>query len=198
MGHGDANGLRVPPNLAPVQVVVLLVRGEDGAAERAAAVTSELRAAGVRADLDDRVDINFGRRAVEWELKGVPVRVEIGPRDLAAGTATVARRDSGAKDAVPLGGIQAKVTMTLTEVQAALQADARERRESRTADVDNAEEATEAARAGFARIPWDTIREEEEKLAHDGVTVRCLQRDDGSIPDSSSEPGLIAFVSRAY
>jgi prolyl-tRNA synthetase len=198
MGHGDDNGLRVPPNLAPIQVVVLLVRAEDGAGERAAAVTNELRAVGVRAELDDRLDVNFGRRAVEWELKGIPVRVEIGPRDLAAGSATVVRRDTGAKEAIPLDGLQAKVTTTLAEVQVALEADARQRRESRTVDVDTAEDATEAARAGFARVPWDTIRDDEEKLAQAGVTVRCLQRDDGSIPDSSSEPGLRAFVSRAY
>jgi prolyl-tRNA synthetase len=198
MGHGDDNGLRLPPNLAPTQVVVLLVRAEDGAGERAGAVTNELRAVGVRAELDDRVEVNFGRRAVEWELKGIPVRVEIGPRDLAAGTATVVRRDTGAKEAVPLEGLQAKVTTTLAEVQVALEADARQRRESRTVDVDTAEDAAEAARAGFARVPWDTIRDDEEKLAQAGVTVRCLQRDDGSIPDSSSEPGLKAFVSRAY
>ncbi|MDQ6909648.1 MAG: proline--tRNA ligase [Actinomycetota bacterium] len=198
MGHGDDDGLRLPPNLAPVQVVVLLVRAEDGAGERAVAITSELRAGGVRVELDDRTETNFGRRAVEWELKGIPVRIEIGPRDLAAGTATLVRRDTGAKDAVALDALQAKVTATLREVQQALETDARERRDDRTVDVGSATEATEAARAGFARVSWDTIRDEETTLAEAGVTVRCLQRADGSIPDSSSEPGLKAFVSRSY
>ncbi|MDQ6928013.1 MAG: His/Gly/Thr/Pro-type tRNA ligase C-terminal domain-containing protein, partial [Actinomycetota bacterium] len=198
MGHGDDNGLRLPPNLAPIQVVVLLVRGEDGAGERAGAITEELLSAGVRAELDDRLDTNFGRRAVEWELKGVPVRVEIGPRDLAAGTATLVRRDTGAKDAVPLDELQQRVPDTLADVQHALEAEALERREARTVDVDNADEAAEAARAGFARAPWDTIRDDEVRLAQGGVTVRCLQREDGSIPESSSESGLVAFVSRAY
>src|SRR5206468_9092461 len=80
MGHGDDAGLRLPPVLAPVQAVVLLVRAEDGAGERAAALAAELADAGVRVQLDDRVDAGFGRRAVEWELKGVPVRLEVGPR----------------------------------------------------------------------------------------------------------------------
>src|SRR5437660_2483724 len=93
MGHGDDAGLRLPPRLAPIQAVVLLVRAEEGAGERAAALAAELADAGVRVQLDDRVDTGFGRRAVEWELKGVPVRLEVGPRDLAAGTAALVRRD---------------------------------------------------------------------------------------------------------
>ena len=111
MGHGDDAGLRVPPALAPIQVVVVLVRDEDGAGERAAALAAELRGAGVRVQLDDRVDTGFGRRAVEWELKGVPVRIEVGPRDLAAGTVTLVRRDiAGEKATVPLEGLGARVT----------------------------------------------------------------------------------------
>src|SRR5437868_1674255 len=82
----------------PVQVVVLLVRNEEGAGERAAALAAELVAAGHRVELDDRVDTSFGRRAVDWELKGVPVRVEVGPRDLAEGNVTIVRRDAGTKD----------------------------------------------------------------------------------------------------
>src|SRR5919202_179605 len=110
MGHGDDAGLRLPPSLAPVQAVVVLVRDEDGAGERAAALTAELRGAGVRVELDDRVETGFGRRAVEWELKGVPVRVEVGPRDVAAGTATLVRRDvSRDKATVPLEGLASRV-----------------------------------------------------------------------------------------
>ena len=79
MAHGDDAGLRVPPRLAPVQVVVLAVRTEDGAGEAAAALTEQLRAAGMRVELDVRTDLSFGRRVVNWELKGIPVRVEVGP-----------------------------------------------------------------------------------------------------------------------
>ncbi len=88
MAHGDDLGLLVPPRLAPIQAVVLLVRDEDGAGDRAAALVAELRDLGVRVRLDDAVDTGFGRRATAWELKGVPVRIEIGPRDLAQGEVT--------------------------------------------------------------------------------------------------------------
>ena len=82
MCHGDDAGLRVPPRLAPIQVVVLLVRGEDGAGEAAERLARELKGVDVRTEIDTRTDLSFGRRVVDWELKGVPVRVEVGPRDL--------------------------------------------------------------------------------------------------------------------
>jgi prolyl-tRNA synthetase len=199
MGHGDDAGLRVPPALAPIQAVVVLVRDEDGAGERAAALAAELRGAGVRVQLDDRVDTGFGRRAVEWELKGVPVRIEVGPRDLAAGTVTLVRRDvMGDKATVPLDGLGARVSGVLTEIQGALYQQALDRREAATVDAADVEETRKAAQTGFARAPWDTIRESEVELAGDALTVRCLQRADGSIPASSAESGLIATVGKAY
>ena len=100
MCHGDDDGLRVPPVLAHVQAVTLLIRDEDGAGEAATKLHDELTAAGVRARLDDRVDTAFGRRATDWELKGVPVRIEIGPRDIVNGEVTVVRRDTGEKRSV--------------------------------------------------------------------------------------------------
>ncbi|HEX2272758.1 MAG TPA: proline--tRNA ligase [Acidimicrobiales bacterium] len=199
MGHGDDAGLRLPPNLAPTQVMVLLVRAEDGAAEAAATLVDDLRRAGVRVELDERVDTSFGRRAVEWELKGVPVRVEVGPRDLAEGNAVVVRRDTGAKDPVSLGGVVDRVVTTLGEVQAALHADVRQRREARTVEATSVDEAREGAQSGFARVPWDKVGEDgEDTLAESGISVRCLQRPDGGLPESSSEAGAIATVGKAY
>src|SRR5437868_10302969 len=131
MTHGDDAGLRLPPSLAPVQVVVLLVRNEEGAGERAAAIAAELRAAGHRVELDDRVDTSFGRRAVEWELKGVPVRVEVGPRDLAAGNANLVRRDDNTKTAVPLVGLGRRIADVLDDVQRVLLTRARSFRDDR-------------------------------------------------------------------
>ncbi len=92
MAHGDDDGLRIPPRLAPVQVVVLAVRDEGEVVERCAKLADELRAAGVRVQLDTKTDVSMGRRATDWELKGVPVRLEVGPRDLADGVATLVRR----------------------------------------------------------------------------------------------------------
>ncbi|MDP9019769.1 MAG: proline--tRNA ligase [Actinomycetota bacterium] len=199
MAHGDDAGLRLPPELAPTQVVVLLVRAEGGAGERAAGLVAELAAAGVRAELDDRVDASFGRRSVDWELKGVPVRVEVGPRDLAKGSVTLVRRDSGEKVGIPADEVAPRVTAALTEAQAALLEGARRRQEDRTADVSTLEEATQAARSGFARLPWSAVGEEgEAQLAEQGITVRCLRRADGSLPVAVDEVDVVAVVGRAY
>ena len=199
MGHGDDAGLRVPPRLAPVQVVVLVVRAEEGAGERAARLAVELRAIGLRVELDDRMETSFGRRAVEWELKGVPVRLEVGPRDLAAGSVTLVRRDRASKDPAPLSGLAGQVAAVLDEVQESLYQAALERREARTTIASTLGEAREAAQGGFGRVSWDAVREEEARLAEAGVTVRCLQHgDDGVVPVSVDEANLVATVGRAY
>jgi prolyl-tRNA synthetase len=198
MAHGDDNGLRLPPVAAPVQVVVLLVRSEDGAGERAAALASELAATGVRVRLDDRVDVSFGRRVTDWELKGVPVRLEIGPRDLAEGNVTIVRRDTGEKAAVPVGEAVARIPAALREAQDGLLAEATALRDERTVDVGDLEEAATAASTGWARLPWAAIGEEgEDLLAQSSVSVRCLQGPDGGLPAPDDE-GTVAFVGRAY
>jgi prolyl-tRNA synthetase len=199
MAHGDDAGLRLPPALAPTQVVVLLVRDEAGAGEAAAALVAELRAGGHRVELDARVDQGFGRRAVGWELKGVPVRIEVGPRDLAGGEVTVVRRDRDGKAAVPVGAVAGRVGDLLAAIQGDLHAEAARRRDERTVEVDDLGAAVEASRTGFARIPWSRVGEEgEARLAQDAVTVRCLQRPDGSVPDAGDEPDLVAVVARSY
>ncbi|HEX7168008.1 MAG TPA: proline--tRNA ligase [Acidimicrobiales bacterium] len=199
MSHGDDDGLRLPPVLAPTQVVVLVVRDEGDVRSRAQAIVDELRAGGVRADLDARVDTSFGRRATDWELKGVPVRVEVGPRDLAEGNVTVVRRDTKDKAPAPVDGVARRVGDLLVEVQAALLDEARARRDARTVDVTTLDEAEEAAQTGFARVPWDVVGEDGElRLNGKGVTVRCLQRQDGSLPDPGEDAGLVAYVARSY
>ncbi|HTN78688.1 MAG TPA: proline--tRNA ligase [Acidimicrobiales bacterium] len=199
MCHGDDAGLRVPPRLAPVQVVVLLVRGEDGAGEAAERLARELKGVDVRTEIDIRTDLSFGRRVVDWELKGVPVRIEVGPRDLATGVVTLARRDSGAKDTVPVAEAAPRVLSLLEHVQGELLAEATSRLETRTADVKTVDEAVEAAATGFARLPWaDLGPAGEERMRADGVTVRCLRHEDGSLPLTGDEPGVLATVGRAY
>ncbi len=199
MAHGDDAGLRVPPRLASTQVVVLLVRDADGAGERARLITESLRTAGVRVHLDDRVDVSFGRRATDWELKGIPVRLEVGPRDLANEEVTLVRRDTNAKAQVAVSGLRQEVETQLDAVQADMLAMATERRDQRTADVGTVAEAAEAAASGFARLPWAAVGTEgEATLATDGVSVRCLQRPDGSVPESDTEPDLMCLVARAY
>ncbi|MFI0735646.1 proline--tRNA ligase [Streptomyces sp. NPDC021225] len=200
MMHGDDSGLRVPPRLAPVQVVVLAIKGDEAVLAKVREIGDRLAAAGVRVRVDDRTDTPFGRRAVDWELKGVPVRVEVGPRDLEGGTAMVARRIPGGKEPVSLDALPDLLPKVLEEDQALLLRQARERRESRTVGVRTVEEAAEAAAAGgWARIRWaDLGPEGEAALAEQAVSVRCLVAEDGSVPDADDAPGNVAFVARAY
>ncbi len=199
MAHGDDAGLRLPPVLAPVQAVVLVIRDEAGVTDAADKLVAELRGAGVRADLDGRADISFGRRATDWELKGVPVRVEVGPRDLANGEVTLVRRDTGTKVQVPLTGTAAAVGAALEAAQADLYAGALARRDAATAEVATLAEAHEAALTGFAKLPWAAVGESgEAELAKSGITVRCLQRADGTLPRADDEADLVALVARSY
>ncbi|MEV6790487.1 proline--tRNA ligase [Streptomyces sp. NPDC051320] len=204
MSHGDDSGLRVPPRLAAVQVVVVAIKGDEAVA-KARAIGDALRAVGIRVQVDDRTDTPFGRRSVDWELKGVPVRIEVGPRDLAAGTVTLVRRvvppgAPGAKESVPIDGLAALLPTVLEEAQTQLLRESRERRESRTSDVATAGEAAEVAAAGgWARIPWaDLGPVGEAELAEQAVSVRCLVAEDGSVPETDDAPGTVALVARAY
>jgi len=197
MVHGDDAGLRVPPALAPTQVVVMAVKAE--VVDAVHKIGTELRDAGVRVVVDDRADIPFGRRAVDWELKGVPLRVELGPRDLDAGVATLALRLSGGKQPVALGELSGEIARRLVDEQQAMLDSAREARDARIAEVSTVDDAAAAAADGWAKIAWSTLGEEgEAKLAQSAVTVRCLQRPDGSVPDSDTEPDLVAYVGRSY
>ncbi|MDF3289188.1 MULTISPECIES: proline--tRNA ligase [Streptomyces] len=199
MSHGDDNGLRVPPRLAPIQAVVLAIKGDDAVIAKVREIGDQLKAAGVRVQVDDRTDTPFGRRAVDWELKGVPVRIEVGPRDLENGTAMLARRIPGGKEPVALDGLAAVLPKVLEEDQALLLRQSRERREARTTDVATIDEAAEAAQTGWARIPWAKLGPEgEARLAEQSVTVRCLVSEDGSVPQADDAPGTVALVSRAY
>jgi prolyl-tRNA synthetase len=199
MCHGDDAGLRVPPRLASTQIVVLVIRDEDGVGEAAQALVDELATEGIRVKVDRRTDSSFGRRVTEWELKGVPVRVEVGPRDLVHGEVTVVRRDTGEKRQVGIAGFAAHAQALLDEIQASMLAQATERRDARTVEVSTIDEAREAAQTGFARIPWAMLGEAgEAKLAEDAITVRCLQTADGEVPASEDEDGVVAVVARAY
>ncbi|MDR6977605.1 prolyl-tRNA synthetase [Streptomyces sp. 3330] len=200
MTHGDDDGLRVPPRLAQIQVVVLAIKADEAVLAKVRELGDRLTAAGLRVRVDDRTDVPFGRRAVDWELKGVPVRVEIGPRDLENGTAMLARRIPGGKEPVAIDALEGLLPGVLDEDQALLLRQSRERRESRTTDVSTTEEAAEAALAGgWARVPWATLGEEgEARLAEQSLTVRCLIAEDGSVPDDGDAPGNLAIVARAY
>jgi len=199
MCHGDDNGLRVPPRLAPIQVQVSVVKDGDGVLPAAEGLRDQLKTAGVRVGYDDRVDVPFGRRAVNAELRGYPVRLEVGPRDLAAGNVVLVRRYDGSKTPTPLDGAVAAVQAALEADQKALLDEASRRTEERTADVNTLAAAIEAAGDGFARVPWSKVGPDGEAKANEvGVSVRCLTRADGGVPDGEDEKGLVAYLARSY
>jgi prolyl-tRNA synthetase len=200
MAHGDDFGLRLPPALAPIEVVVMVVREGDEVRQAATTLVREIAAAGTRVRLDDRVGTGFGRRSVEWELKGVPVRIEIGPRDLADGNATLVIRHRRAKSVVPLAGAASAVADALSKVAAELHDEALAARRARTVEVGTVEEAAEAATVGFARIRWSAVGPDgEDRLAAGGVGVRCIQGPDETLATADTdEAGMTAVVARSY
>jgi prolyl-tRNA synthetase len=199
MCHGDDAGLRLPPVVAPIQVVVIAVKDDAATLDAVAAAERSLREAGLRVRADDRASIGLGRRLTEWELKGVPVRVEIGPRDLAEQSAAITRRDSHERTSAALTGLADAVRPLLDDIQASLAREAAERTEHETHDVHDIDEALEAATTGFARLPWRAIGEAgERRLNEEAVSVRCLQTSDGDVPVGADEDRLVAIVGRSY
>jgi prolyl-tRNA synthetase len=192
MAHGDDAGLRLPPRVAPQQVVIVPIFREDDRAEilqAAGALADELRAAGVRVRVDDRPDHRPGFKFNEWELKGVPLRIEIGSRDLAAGAVTIARRDTGDKRQIPLAGVSAEIGALLTAVQASLLQDARDEQERRTLRAPRGyDEMIEYLRraAGFVEAPWCGGGECEARVKEDSsATIRCLPLDHQPAPSGA-------------
>jgi prolyl-tRNA synthetase len=198
MAHGDDRGLRLPPRVAPQQVVIVpIVREDDRTAvlQVAAAVADELRAAGVRVRIDDRPDYRPGFKFNEWELKGVPLRIEIGGRDLTAGAVTMARRDSGEKQQIPLPRVAAAIDEMLSDVQASLFHTARDEQERRTlchpSGYDDMIEYLREA-AGFVAARWCGRRECEARVKDDSsATIRCLP-----LGEQPSQPGACVCCDR--
>ena len=198
MAHGDDDGLVLPPRIAPTQVVVVCVRDDDAVTAAAESLVATLREAEIRV-LRDQGRGSFGRRVTDWEIKGVPLRVEVGPRDLERGVVAIVRRDTREKIEVPLGDVVGLLSGLLGEMQAQMLESARSFRDERTRDVTSLEAAIEAAQTGFARLPWDALADGgEARLKTEAITVRCLQRPDGSIPAHEREEGLIAIVAKSY
>jgi prolyl-tRNA synthetase len=203
MTHGDDHGLRLPPAIAPHQVVLIPLAGGE-VATMAEKLGEELRADGVRAHLDTRFEhLSFGRRSVDWELKGVPVRVELGPRELAAGQATLVRRDTRAKAPVPIEGVGRAARGLLDELQHGLHAESLAYREAHTYTVDDLGEFRErVGGGGFFRLAWCGSPDCEAALGEGtGATIRVIL--DGPAPD---KPCLVngapathtVLVGRAY
>jgi prolyl-tRNA synthetase len=180
MCHGDDRGLRLPPQIAPLQAVVVPIPGGDGAPvqEAAGRLADRLAGAGIRIRLDARDDVRPGAKFHEWEVKGVPVRLEVGARDLAAGTASLIRRDDGERSPVPLEQAPQAVAAALEQIQAALYEQAAGFRERHTLrDPATYDELRDflAAAGGFAETAWCGSEECEQRVKADTrATIRCL------------------------
>ncbi|MBP2475875.1 prolyl-tRNA synthetase [Crossiella equi] len=199
MAHGDDAGLRLPPAVAPDQVVIVQIKASDEVAAASRQLLDELRAAGVRVRLDEDTKTSFGRRIVDWELQGVPVRVEIGPRDLADGNVTLSRRDTGDKSVVKVSEVAGTTTKLLTEIQQNMANEAIARRDANTHEVTTLADALEAGKTGWAKVAYEVVREAEATgRLGEGLSIRCLQRPDGTLPESTSETDLVAYIARSY
>jgi prolyl-tRNA synthetase len=180
MSHSDDNGLVLPPKLAPIQVVIVpIYKGEEGLAKITDAVTplkKALEAKGISVKYDNRDTQRPGWKFAEYELKGVPVRVAIGERDLANGTVEVARRDLLSKEVLPLAGIEDKIEKLLHDIQENLYAKALKQREETRHVVNNMKEFSEALeKGGFIYAHWDGTPETEQKIKEETkATIRCI------------------------
>jgi prolyl-tRNA synthetase len=183
MTHSDDAGLVLPPKLAPIEVVLVpIYKGPEQMEEIVAAlkaIADQLKAAGVRVKLDDDDSKRSGWKFAEYELKGVPVRLAMGPRDLAAGTIEVARRDMQTKSFEQAEGIVAHVQNLLEEIQKNLFSRSAERTSSTTRSVDTWEDFLEALDAGgFVSAHWDGTPETEEWIKQQTkATIRCIPLD---------------------
>lgn len=200
MAHGDDHGLCLPPRVTPIQVVIIAVKDDEHTLSAAQALGGALTGAGLRVRLDDRTEQGFGRRATEWELKGVPVRVEVGPRDLARGEYTLVRRDTRQKSSITAESATTAISLLLNDIQADMFTAAADKCAKRTVDTTSMEEAVEACATGFARLPWAVLGERgEQQLNQRAVTVRCLQTSTGDLPGpEASDDDLVAIVGRSY
>lgn len=183
MTHSDDAGLVLPPKLAPIEVVLVpIYKGPEQMEDIVNAlkgIADQLKAAGLRVKLDDDDTKRSGWKFAEYELKGVPVRLAMGPRDLAGGTIEVARRDEKTKSYEPVGNIVDHVKSLLEEIQVNLFARAAERTASTTRQADTWEEFKAALDAGgFVAAHWDGTPETEEWIKQETkATIRCIPLD---------------------
>jgi prolyl-tRNA synthetase len=184
MTHSDDNGLVLPPNLAPDQVVIVpIYRGEEQLAEIsevANKIMQSLRAQGIRVHYDNRDTHKPGWKFNEYELKGVPLRIGIGPKDIEKGTVELARRDTLTKSFIPMSDVVTTVTNLLAEIQQNLYDKAAGFRTAHTTEVDTYEAFKEVLenKGGFISAHWDGTNETEEKIKKETkATIRCIPVD---------------------
>ncbi|MBF9222854.1 proline--tRNA ligase [Hymenobacter ruricola] len=208
MAHSDDEGLVLPPKLAPIQVVIVPIykTGElDALLERIRPIQQGLIARGIAVKVDSRDTERPGFKFAEWEMKGVPVRLAIGARDLDAGTVEVARRDTKEKMSLPLADIVASVDQLLTDIQTNIYNKAKKFRDTHTTRVDSYDEFKRLLdeEPGFLLAHYDGTSETEERIKEETkATVRCLalaEPDEEGVCMVTGQPSARrAYFARAY
>ena len=184
MAHSDDNGLVLPPKLAPLQVVIVpIYKGAEGLkiiSDKVQGLIEKLRAKGISVKYDDRDTQKPGWKFADYELKGVPVRLAMGERDLENGTIEVARRDTLTKETLPLEGIVGHIEKLLGDIQENIYKKALDFRNSMITKVDSYDEFKNLleSKGGFFLCHWDGTAETEEKIKADTkATIRCIPFD---------------------
>jgi prolyl-tRNA synthetase len=181
MTHSDDEGLVLPPRIAPLQVVIVpIFKGEEQKAlldEKLHAIVASFKAAGIRVKYDDSDNQRPGWKFAEYELKGVPVRIAVGPRDLENNQVEIARRDTKEKTTVSMDGITETVSQLLLDIQSNLFERAKKYRDEHITKVDSWDDfiATLDNKAGFVSAHWDGSSETEDKIKEmTKATIRCI------------------------
>ena len=186
MVHGDDRGLKLPPKVAPIQVVILpIAMHKEGVLEKATELYNEIKASGLRVKLDDS-EQSAGWKFNQWEMKGVPVRIEIGPRDIENGVVTVVRRDTLEKFTMPIQGIGENLVKLMADIHQTMYDMALEHRKAHTTHAENFGDFMDGVKKGFVKAPWcaDPDCEMEIKCVT-GASTRCKPMDE----DTSVKPG---------
>ncbi|WP_010517894.1 proline--tRNA ligase [Croceivirga radicis] len=184
MTHSDDNGLVLPPNLAPIQVVIVpIYKGEEqleALGSKINPLVAELRSKNISVKFDDRDTHKPGFKFNEYELKGVPVRLALGNRDLENGTIEIARRDTLEKSSVPIDSVVARIEALLPEIQENIYNKAKNHQQEHITKVDSYDEFKKVLeeRGGFLSAFWDGTKETEEKIKQETkATIRCIPID---------------------
>jgi prolyl-tRNA synthetase len=181
MAHSDDKGLVLPPRMASIQTIITTIgHGSDATnvEEKAREIMKALQDAGVRVEIDDR-ELRPGEKFYEWEKKGVPIRIELGPKDVAKNAAVVVRRDTGEKQNIALDALASEITKLLETIQKDLYTKALERRVTNTKTADSWDDFTQAIKEGnFVLAHWCGDAEVEKQIKEEtGATIRCIPFD---------------------
>ena len=209
MAHSDNNGLILPPRLAPLQTVIVPIYKTtdqlEKISEKAKVIKADLEKAGISVKYDDRENYKPGYKFADYELKGVPVRIAVGPRDIENNTVEIARRDTLEKETIPAGGVTARVTGLLEDIQANMFRKALKFRSENTFYIDKWSEFLEIIdnQGGFIMAHWDGTSETEEKIKEETkATIRCIPFDspeeDGKCVYSGKPSKRRVLFARSY